>query len=584
MTFGLAYDKAPAVTSRGTAGALLPLVLACSTAAPPRGSDPRPPAAKTADLVLISGRIVRPRTTLPEATALAVRAGRIVAIGADADVAPYVGPRTELLELAGATVIPGLHDAHVHLLRLGQTEAAVNLVGTASVQEIQQRVARAVARAAPGAWVTGRGWDRLPGDDGAGEASPTARDLDGVAPNQPVVLTRADERAIWVNRVALRRAGITAETPDPPGGRIERQGGQPTGILVGRAADLVLERIPRPSKAALAQAFLLAQAECLSAGLVAVHDMGVDAYALSVLKELDAEGRLELRIFAYLDGAVEDLTPLIAAGPAVPSAESSRRLTVRGVNFHMDGTLGARGAALFAPYDDAPLHRGRLLIDPAVFEARVRTVVKHGFSPAAHAVGDRANRLALDVYERVIGRDTGTVRPRIEHAQVIHPDDLDRFAELGVVASIQPTHATRDMPWAERRVGRDRIDGAYAWQSLLTSGATLAAGSDAPVEDISPVRGLYAAITRKDLFGLPEEGWRWDERMHPRQALHAFTAGAAYAAFVDHDVGRLEVGRIADLTVLDHSPLDAREEELVSARVRYTIVAGRVAYAGADAR
>ena len=539
---------------------------------------PEAPAAATvpgvADLMLVGGRVHTPAGSV---SAVGIRGSRIAVTGDDEAVERWVGPKTRTIRLDGKTVVPGLSDAHMHLMGLGRTRFELDLVGSASVDEIRAKLAQAVAKAAPGAWIRGRGWDQNDWPGAAGRF-PTRVDLDPIAPEHPVVLTRIDGHAIWVNSRALAVAGITASTKAPKGGEIVIDGGEPTGILVDNAMPLVRRHVPEASIEELSQYARLAQQECLAAGLTQVQDMGVGPTELGVLRALDAKGALKLRVYAMLDGSSGDLPSLLAEGPKVPDPFGAGRLTVRGVKFFIDGALGSRGAALLAPYTDQPDSRGLLVTEPAALEAMVRSARKHGFQVATHAIGDRGNRVILDIYERVFGAEATQARPRVEHAQVVSPEDLPRFSRLGVIASMQPTHATSDMPWAEQRVGPERIQGAYAWQSLLQISTAIAAGSDAPVESVQPIAGLYAAITRADSAGNPDGGWYVDQAMTPQQALAAFTSGAAFASFREEVAGTIEPGKVADLTVLDADPTEAEASELLKIRAAYTIVGGTVAY------
>lgn len=522
----------------------------------------------------------------PGASAIAVDEGWIVDIGSDDALAPWIGDDTKVIELGGKTVVPGLVDAHMHLGSLGMARAGLDLVGTDSVEQIKEKVAAAVKEAEPGEWIRGRGWDQNDWEEFARRRRkfPTAKDLDDVSPNNPVVLTRIDGHAIWVNSMAMTAAGVTRRSR-VKGGQVVKVRGRPAGIFIDNAMALIRDKIPPLTGRELEKAMLLAQQECLTAGLTQVHDMGVDALGVETLKKLDADGRLKLRVYAMHDGTVDNLEAVLEAGPMVPEADSDARLTLRGVKLMLDGALGSRGAALLTPYSDDRRNQGQLLMEPEELEKRVRIAADRGFQVATHAIGDRANRIVLDTYARVFGGDAWAKRPRVEHAQVLDPDDISRFGKLGILASVQPTHATSDMPWAEERVGKERILGAYAWQGLLTSSATVAAGSDAPVEDISPVLGLYAAITRKDLFGAPEGGWYATQRMAPEQALRAFTWGGAWASFTEDHRGKIEKGYVGDLTVLSENPLTATEDKLASMQVMLTVIGGEIVHAkpGADA-
>ncbi len=563
---------------------LAPIVLltACPSTPPPPRPSPQAAPPK-ADLVLSGGIVHTQDPQQPAATAVAIRAGRIVAVGSDAQVTPWVGAETRHIDLAGRVALPGLVDAHMHLTGLGKRALSIDLVGTKTLAEVKAKVRSAAARAPAGQWIVGRGWDQNDWSDHRG--FPKAKSLDEVAPDHPVALTRVDGHALWVNTAAMMRARITKKTRPKSGGRIVSRHGMPTGIFIDNAMQLIRQHIPALSAKQVRQAILHGQTQCLQAGLTGVHDMGVGPEELSALKALDAEGQLKLRVYAAHDGTAPDLSPALAAGPIIPTAASEGRLTVRAVKFFADGALGSRGAALLEPYHDDPTNSGLLLMEPAVLEARVRTATQRGFQVATHAIGDRANMVTLDIYKRVFANSAWKHRPRVEHAQVLSQLDLQRFRAEGVIASMQPTHATSDMPWAEARVGPERIQGAYAWQSLLTSNATIAAGSDAPVEAISPILGLYAAITRSDAEGQPAGGWYVSEAMRPEQALAAFTTGAAWAGFSEAELGRLKEGYLADITVLSEDPMKASPGELIGAKVMLTIVQGELAYVrpGADA-
>lgn len=548
------------------------------------GPDPRPPeasqASPTADLVLIGGAVETLDAALPTATALAIKGGKIARVGSDEEIKRWIASDTKVIELGGRAVVPGLVDSHMHLVGLGLRRFGIDLVGTASLDEVRARVKTAVAAAKPGEWIQGRGWDQNDWEafKKKGLKFPTAKDLDEVSPNNPVVLHRIDGHAIWANSKAMALAGVDAKTKARSGGEIVKANGKPTGVFVDNAEGIITDKVPPPSKEQLEQAIALAIKECLSAGLVQVHDMGIGAAALEVLKELDARGQLKLRLYVMLDGSAADLGAWMSQGPTLP-ASSASRLTVRGVKFYMDGALGSRGAALHAPYSDDKKNVGMLVTMPDVLEDRIKSAAAAGYQVATHAIGDRGNTIVLDIYERVFAGDAALkARPRIEHAQILRPADIPRFGRAGVIASMQPTHATSDMPWAEKRVGEERLAGAYAWDALLTTGATIAAGSDAPVEDISPVLGLYAATTRTDAFGAPTGGWLPDQKMSPRAALVSFTRAAAYASFREASAGMIKEGFDADLTVLDRDPLVIAAEEMSALEASMTIIEGEIVW------
>lgn len=569
---------------RRIAWSLLLLTVAAGCPAPtPPPPPPAPPAPPKAELALVGGRVITQDTTTSTGTAIAIRAGRVLAVGSDAAIAAWIGPSTKVVDLAGRTAVPGLVDAHMHLVGLGKRHLSIDLVGTKSLAEVQRKVAAAVAKAPAGQWVLGRGWDQ---NDWAGQKGfPTAADLDAVAKDNPVALRRVDGHAMWTNTAAMMRAKISRRTRPGAGGRIVMRRGIPSGVFIDNAMDLVGKHIPPLSPAQIEQAVLQGQKECLEAGLTGVHDMGLDLESLAVIEALDEQGKLRLRVYAAHDGSAPDLTPALDPGPRLGGPGTDRRLTIRNVKFYADGALGSRGAALLEPYSDDHDNSGLLLTEPAVLEARIRSATEKGFQVSTHAIGDRANAVTLDIYKRVFGGAAWRHRPRIEHAQVVAEADLDRFAPEGVIASMQPTHATSDMPWAEARVGPERIRGAYAWQTLLAKSATVAAGSDAPVEAIAPLLGLYAAVSRKDPQGSPDGGWYADEKMTPAQALAAFTTGAAWASFTEKDLGRLGEGYVADITVLSADPLEAPEAGLLKTQVMLTIIDGEIVYAapGADA-
>jgi predicted amidohydrolase YtcJ len=534
----------------------------------------------------VSGNVDTLDPTHAKASAVAVKDGHVAAVGSDSELQPWIGAETKVIDLKGRTLVPGLMDSHIHLSGVGMRRFGVDLVGTKSIDEVRGKIRKALADTKKGDWIIGRGWDQNDWESFKKKKQkfPSAKDLDDVSGDHPIMLRRIDGHALWANSKAMQIAGVDHKTKAKPGGEIVKEkNGKPSGIFIDNAMELIAEKAPAPTKDQLKEAVLAAQKECLSDGLVQADDMGIERPELEVLKELDQQGELKLRVYAFLSGSVEDLGALMGEGPIMPKGDS--RLTVRGVKFFVDGALGSRGALLHKPYSDDKKNSGLFVMKPDVLEARMRTASKAGFQIATHAIGDRANQIILDVYDKVYGDEAKKARPRVEHAQVLAPDDIARFAKHGVVASMQPTHSTSDMPWAEQRLGRERIKGAYAWHSLLTSGATIAAGSDAPVEDVSPTLGLYAAVARKDLFGTPEGGWMPEEKMTALEALSAYTHGGAYASFREEEAGRVAKGFVADFTVLDKDPLTASEDDLSGAQVMVTIVAGKVEFAkpGADA-
>jgi predicted amidohydrolase YtcJ len=517
----------------------------------------------------------RVRTLTPEqplAEALVARWGKVVAVGGRSELkAAY--PRVRVVELRGATIVPGLADAHGHLAGLGRTLSTLNFAGTSSVEQILEMAKNAPTASYEGDWLVGRGWDQNAWPKGQREF-PTRQMLDALFPSIPVCFTRVDGHAAWVNSEALRRSGVGASTQDPPGGRIIRDGkGGPSGVLVDNAMRLVVSKIPTPTDAQREKRLRASLEKCVSVGLTSVHDAGTDSPTMSLLQRWDSVGTLPLRVYAMGEG--------YERGKPIPDLASmqGKLLTFRSVKFYLDGALGSRGAALHAPYNDEPNQTGLLLIEPAELEKRARDLMERGYQVAVHAIGDRADTLALDILSKAAAdAKVEDRRNRIEHAQILRREDIPRFAQLGIIASMQPTHATSDMPWAELRLGKERIGGAYAWKSLLDAGAHLAFGSDFPVEDSNPLLGLYAARTRQDAKGNPPGGWLPEQRLDGEQALRGFTTGAAYASFAENQRGMLRPGMDADFVALSVDPVDDPPQRLLTGKALLTVVAGRVAY------
>jgi len=484
----------------------------------------------------------------PEAAAIAVdRDGRVLELYGET---PH-DTSWQIVRLPGALALPGLHDAHLHVSGIGRLREQVMLMDAGSAAEAATLTAQWAVEHPEAQIIRGRGWDqsRWPGD-----AFPTWRDLDGVS-DRPVYLRRVDGHAAWLNRAMLDLAGITRGTADPDGGRILRDAdGEPIGLLVDNALDLLDDVLPDPTDAERERWLLAGLHACADAGLVAVHDMGQSPVTCDVTQRLADEGRLPIRLFVYLDG--DDDTSL----GALRRYRATDRFVLMGMKYYADGALGSRGALLLDDYSDEPGHRGLAVTAAPDLTVRVDEVDRRGFQCAIHAIGDGGNRMALDAITFAQrGVAAPTRRHRIEHAQVVHPDDFARFVSLGAVASMQPTHCTSDMRWAEQRVGSERVKGAYAWRTFLDLGVALPFGSDAPVEDWDPLPGLYAAITRQDRDGKPSGGWYPAQRLSWEEAVRAFTADAAYAVGREGELGRLSVGYLFDCTVLGVDPRgDAR--------------------------
>jgi predicted amidohydrolase YtcJ len=541
---------------------MLAAALAAEGAAPP-----------PADLVLTAGTVITLDGTRPRATAIAVRDGRIVAVGDAADVHPFVGRNTRRLDLHAAAVVPGLGDAHAHVESIGSALEEIDLVGAPTLEEALARVRTGAAALGAADWVLGRGWDQ---NDWPEKRFPTAAALDAVTGGRPAFLERVDGHAAWVNTRALALAGITADTADPTGGRILRDAeGRPSGVLVDAAVDLVEGRIPAPDHAARKRRIAKGLRACADGGLTAVHDAGVDLAAVALYKELLAEGPLPVRAYLMLRGPDEFLDHADTLKPEIGLGDG--QLTIRAVKIVADGALGSRGALLLAPYADEPTTRGLLTVDPMKFRRVLERAVALGFQVNTHAIGDAANRLVLDAYQQAFdGKSGADKRFRIEHAQVLAPPDVPRFRALGVIPSMQPTHCTSDMYWATDRLGAQRAEGAYLWKTFLDQGVRVPAGSDAPVESIEVVPGLYAAVTRQDAKGWPEGGWHPKERVSPEEALRMFSTDVAYAAFEEAERGTIAVGKRADFTVLSRDPTAVPPAEILKTKVLMTVVGGRV--------
>ncbi len=540
--------------------ACLLLLSACGPA------DHTPPA----DLVFTGGEIIGDQP----ATALAIRGTRIVAVGDDDAIAAFVGPQTHLIQLDGAVVSPGFNDSHAHLYGLGKSLGQVDLMGTASIAAILELVRQAHAELPPGTWLEGRGWDQ---NDWAVQEYPTGAQLDAVTGPRPTVLRRVDGHAAWVNSAGLQAAGITRATPDPSGGEILRDSqGQPTGVLIDNGVELVTGIMPTADPAEVERRVKLAIRHCWSQGVTGVHEAGVSWQRAQLYQRLAAAGELDLRLYGMYDDIPATLDSGLAAGPLY-SADSL--LTIRAIKLYGDGALGSRGALLLNDYADQHGHHGLAVTSAEHLREVTRRGARAGFQLCTHAIGDGANRLVLDIYQEVLAEVPGRDRRwRVEHAQILAPQDVPRFAELGVIAAMQPTHCTSDMDWAGERLGRERLTGAYAWRTLLDTGAHVCFGTDFPVERVNPLDGLYSARTRTHHDGTPPGGWQPQERLTAAEAHELYTAASAYAAFRENDLGRLKPGYLADLTILDGNPATCPDADLLTMQVLHTVVNGELVY------
>jgi predicted amidohydrolase YtcJ len=523
--------------------------------------------------VLRAARIHTMDPAHPAAEAMAYDAtGRILALGTAAALhASY--PDAKSLDTPDATVVPGLIDAHGHLPNLGLFLQRADLTGTRSKAEVIERLRAFETTLGPGEWLLGRGWDQ---NDWDVKQFPTAADLDAAFPDRAVWVERIDGHAYWANHAAMARAARALDGDwQPAGGQIVRdKAGKATGILVDEpATDLIEKQVPPLDDAATERMLANAMQHAVALGLTGVHDAGVTLRQLRAYQRLAARGALPLRVYAMADGDHEALALLCKDGPI---HDPGGRLEMRAVKLYADGALGSRGAALLADYSDEAGNRGLMVTSAAELERLARRGRDCGLQVATHAIGDAGNRVTLDIYAR-LGSAQGDRRWRIEHAQVVAPEDIPRFGKQRVIASMQPTHATSDMPWAETRVGPARIVGAYAWRRFLDTGARLALGSDFPVESADPRLGLYAAVTRTDADGQPPGGWRPQDKLTRYEALRGFTVDAAYAGFGETTVGSLAVGKRADFVILGADPL-AEGTPLRTLPVLATYVDGAAVY------
>ena len=555
------------------------------TAQDHQSDDPQSPQVTGPVDVLYRGPSIYLSATGPVVEAILVRAGRVLAAGSAAEVearAKATPLRYRVEELPKGFAVPGLQDAHGHVESYGRSLEIVDLVGAASLEELVDRVARRAADVPEGTWIEGRGWDQ---NLWPVRVMPRHDALSRGIPDHPVYLSRVDGHAAFVNRKTLEVAGLAGRIEDPtpsPGGEIlVDEDGRATGVLIDTAMGLVGRHIPGPTREDSRRRILLAQKKLLSMGIVCAHDMGVPPSTVDILRELCEADLLKMRVIVYLSGNGGLPDEVLERYPATIRAPlASSRVVVKGVKLMIDGALGSRGAAMLEDYSDRADHTGLLRFGAEELQALVERYARAGLQPATHAIGDGANRAVLDAYELAMDQYwwPSDLRPRMEHAQIVAPQDWPRFAILGVVPSMQPIHATSDMRWAGDRVGFDRIAGAYAWRRLAPDTDALAFGSDFPVESPDPLPGLYAARTRTDARGQPAGGFLADQRLSGAEALAGFTSGAAHAVGEEDHRGRLLRGYKADLTVLDVDPVTCDPAALLEARVLLTMVDGEVVY------
>ena len=540
--------------------------------------------AETADLVLRGGKVVTVDEALPDAQAIAVKGGTILAIGTTDEINAYVGRRTEVIELEGRLAIPGFVESHAHFLGIGDAHLQLDLMDVQNWDEVVSMVQAVAGDAPTGELIRGRGWhqekwDRVP--EGAVDGLPNHRSLSRVSPNNPVVLRHASGHASFANAKAMEMSGITRDTPDPPGGQIVRDAdGNPIGAfretaqgLLGPASSAATPPDPRRRAE-------LAIEELLAKGITSFQDAGSSFSNVDMYREMVDDGTMGVRLWVMIRASNEQLAEQLARYRMIGYGDN--RLTVRAIKRSIDGALGSHGAWLLAPYRDLPSSAGLNTSSIESIEETARLAMQHDYQLAVHAIGDRGNRETLDIYQRTFtaNPDKPGLRWRIEHSQHLHPDDIPRFAQLGVIASMEAVHATSDAPWVVPRLGARRArEGAYVWQSLLQSGAVVTNGTDAPVEDVDPIASFYASVARRAKDGTV---FYPDQRMTRLQALASYTLSGAYAAFEEDVKGSLTPGKLADITVLSKDIMTIPEEEIPSTEVAITIVGGKVMYNRAD--
>ncbi|MEM0984525.1 MAG: amidohydrolase [Planctomycetota bacterium] len=537
-------------------------------------------AAQPADTVYLNANIHTVDPDNPRAEAIAVREGRIAAVGSETVVGELIGPTTAVIDLQGMTVLPGLTDAHAHLTGLGAIQLGViDLAGTATYEEVIALVRARAAQEPEGTWILGRGWDH---ESWPSKTLPNHEMLSNEVPNHPVVLGRVDGHSNLANKLAMELAGIDRDTANPSGGEVIKDAdGEPTGVFIDNAMSFVNRAVPESARARTEDLIIAGQEAALAVGLTGVHDMGSSPGVVEVYKQLEADGALKLRMDLALSAAYavryyEENEPYVGD-----------YLTVRAAKLYMDGAMGSRGAWLLEPYTDRPTdndgnpYTGLAVMDPERVEFISTHALQKGYQIRAHAIGDRGNREALDAFERAAqttGVDLASARFRVEHAQLLSPADIPRFGRLGVIASMQQTHATSDMRWMADRVGNERVLGGYAWASLARSGAIIAGGSDFPVEHHNPFLGFYASITRQNAQAMPSGGWLPSEKLTRTETLESFTINAAYAAFSEDRRGSLEAGKDADFIVIDRDIMTIEPSGILGTRVLRTVIAGETVF------
>ena len=523
--------------------------------------------------LLLNANIYTVNPSQPQAQAVAIQDKKFVAIGSDTELIEAY-PEAEKLNMKGMTVVPGFIDSHGHLLGLGQSLINADLVGTQSTQEVVQRLLKAAENLEDGQWLLGRGWDQ---NDWPVKELPTKEDLDEAFPKRPVWLERIDGHAGWANSAAMKLVDkdLSGNWQIAGGEIVRDKNKQATGVFIDNAESLINSQRPLASENQLITALKKAMSKTASVGLTGMHDAGTSLQIWQQLEQLKAQDELGVRVYAMADGANSMLDHLCNKGPQI---DSNALLTARSIKLYSDGALGSRGAALLEDYSDDAGNRGLLIEPEKVLSSYAKKAADCGLQVNIHAIGDRGNRITLNALELASNAKGNPGRHRIEHSQVIESTDFERFKELKLIASVQPTHATSDMYWAEQRVGPERIKGAYAWQRFNSLGIPLALGSDFPVELPDPLHGFYAAVSRQDHKSWPENGWYPEQVLTREQALYGFTLGGAYAAFQEDHVGSIEVGKFADLTVLSKDIMTVPVSQILQTEIEATYLNGQEIY------
>ena len=534
----------------------------------------------SADAIFVNGNIYTVNEAAPHAESIAIKGERILFVGPSVEAKKYAGPKTRLIDLQGKTVVPGFTDSHYHIFGVGERLLQLNLESATSRELFLSKVKEQVNDRRPGGWITGRGWIETfwkPPE------FPTRAELDKVAPGNPVFLVRADGHGAVANSKALQEAGITAKTPDPFGGQIlrDKKTGEPAGMLLDNAMDLVEKKIPQPTPEENERALVLGVQRTINLGWCEIQNAGSYLPQVDLMQKLYGQGKIKLRIYNAVYGPGDAAEKLLKDGPILDAYD--HRFTTRTIKVVFDGSLGSRSAALLEPYADADTS-GFLTQKETDLRPMFRQALRQGIQVETHAIGDRANRKILDLYEEAFkavppdDRKVKEPRWRVEHAQILSPSDIPRFAKLGVIASMQPSHAISDLFFAPSRLGEERLKGAYAWQSLLKSGAIITAGSDAPVERGEPMIEFYAAVARKSKDGFSAPDWHPEEAVTREQALQMLTRWPAYAAFQENEKGSIEKGKLADLTILSDDIMKIPEPDILRTRCLMTVIGGEIVY------